>query len=238
MGTFVGHRAMSALSAEKVMPKAPTTLKHGKVPKSMAFVHLVVRSVRPILAADGTHMEYDIEMANTRNGLVWNIRKRFSRFLELQNQIDGLLEAGHCQHCSAVLDLVQDLELPPKKWALRLFSNSVVDDGLAAMRARLFCAYATGLVEIGAEKPHLQCPLIAEGYLQLVLAFLTTPSVYMEMNKIKLASRVKGGAPLMKAPPLVLQRARSGGKKMAMLETILEQECRSSTVVIKDAPSC
>ncbi|OQR93074.1 hypothetical protein ACHHYP_02943 [Achlya hypogyna] len=236
MASFVGHRT-TALVEKPTSPPAKNGLV--KVPKAMAFVHLVVCSVRPALAPDGSFMEYDVEMANTRNGLVWNVRKRFSRFLELHAKLDALLDASHCQHCASVHSAVVNLELPPKKW--HLFGTNVVDAGLAAMRARLFGAYITALLAVGAEKVPHACPLIAAGYLPLVLGFLTSPSVFMELNKIKLTSRSKVVfvPPPPKAPA---PKRRGSGKKFSPLEPILEQDISSSssisTVVILDAPSC
>ncbi|OQS05669.1 hypothetical protein THRCLA_02230 [Thraustotheca clavata] len=183
--------------------------------KSVSFVHLVVRSVLPCVSSDGSYMEYDIEMANTRTGKVWNLKKRYSAFLALQRKLDDLLDASHCTYCSAVADHTADLDFPPKKWSL--FHHSLVEPGIAAMRARMFCAYTSELVKIGTTKRLHACPIVADDFRHAVLSFLTTPDIFIELNKVKLSSRVKSRT------------------KIKTLETIFEHN--NSTLVLLDAAS-
>ncbi|KAH9051787.1 hypothetical protein Ae201684P_004099 [Aphanomyces euteiches] len=49
----------------------------------------------------------------------------------------------------------------------------------------MFASYVSGLIQLGATKMYRQCPLVADGYLHLVMSFLASMSNGGEISKIE-----------------------------------------------------
>ncbi|KAH9087657.1 hypothetical protein LEN26_019881 [Aphanomyces euteiches] len=233
MATFVGHRCILASLNEQSKHarkgESPVCSMASCRPIMSAtkpsFRDIVVRSIEPCVRPNLAFVEYEVEMANQKTGLVWTIHRRFSMFMELQNAIDALFGKTHCVHCTELNDRVQQLELPPKWWGLtRLWGPTEAD---LKLRARMFASYVSGLIQLGATKMYRQCPLVADGYLHLVMSFLASMSNGGEISKIeqKTAPRAppaSESSSVKPVPPKMIRRKSSG--KFKALETIFEQD--------------
>ncbi|KAF0697762.1 Aste57867_11555 [Aphanomyces stellatus] len=231
MATFVGHRSIATLNGVKKLQLvkeinlnqvSPTPKKSVVSPpkQPVSLRDIVVRSVEPCVTPNAAYVEYEVEMANQKSGLVWTIRRRFSKFLELQQGIDALFESTHCAHCSEFIERVQDLELPPKRWALASIWGYAETD--TKLRARMFHVYLNELLQLGASKVYRQCSIVSNAFFELFLTYLIPTSIYLELKKVKLRSPPSIGkvAAEKKAVPL----RRKSSDKFKALETIFEQQ--------------
>ncbi|RHY34301.1 hypothetical protein DYB34_010658 [Aphanomyces astaci] len=222
-------------------PATTTTTPVGTL--LVSFRDIVVRSVEPVGASNAAFVEYEVELANQKSGVVWSVRQRYSKFLEMQDAIGATLEIPHCLQCTELLEQVEELELPPKRWGLGRMWGSSSPEADTKLRARMFFVYLHALIELGSSKLYRQCPIVVKGFMKVVLAFLTPPSTPMELKPLTLQPKrkevvhTKTAATTNKptpppfysnhivSPKAVAGRSRNNGPhKFTALATIFEQE--------------
>ncbi|KAF0691056.1 Aste57867_17668 [Aphanomyces stellatus] len=126
---------------------------------------IVVHQVHPKVAACGDYVEYVCVMENSRSGMTWEVKRRYSLFLDLREDLDELFETPHCHYCKQAVAKMQALVFPPK----RIFHT----DEIILQRVAEFQAYIEAILKIVSNSFFRNCPLVREQANTLIKRFLT-----------------------------------------------------------------
>ncbi|ETV71096.1 hypothetical protein H257_13500 [Aphanomyces astaci] len=175
------------------------------------IVHEVVPQVSPC----GDYVEYVFVMENSRSGTTWDIKRRYSLFHDLRDDLEELFETPHCHYCKKAVEQLQALSFPPK----RLFHS----DETILQRVEEFHAYIQATLKILSNPFYRSCSLVSVQAHSLIKRFLLTGmrrhdvieckqhhamySVPLLLRELQLHANGKRLEPIVEQPSLSLAKA-------------------------------
>ncbi|OQR83176.1 hypothetical protein ACHHYP_15003 [Achlya hypogyna] len=168
---------------------------------------------RVVPANAGDHMEYVCLVENSRGGGVWEIKRRYSVFADLRDNLDDLFDLPHCHYCKDVATKLRAIPFPQKK-----FFHT---DDIIQQRSVQLQAYTEALLKLAANTFHRNCTLVANHAYTLLQRFLTRGQV-RHLNITSKDGR-EGSIPcLLRELQLAMPETKKGHAKRCALEPILE----------------
>ncbi|ETW01692.1 hypothetical protein, variant [Aphanomyces invadans] len=172
----------------------------------------IVHEVVPQVSKCGDYVEYVFVMENSRCGTMWEIKRRYSLFHDLREDLEELFETPHCHYCKKAIESLQSLSFPPKR-----FFHS---DGIIMQRVVDFHAYIQAILKILSSPYCRNCSLVSVNAHSLIKRFL--------LSGMRLRDVMESKHQTPYSIPLILRELQVCGQGKR-LEPIVEQPSLSMT---------
>jgi hypothetical protein len=162
---------LNTLRKESILLPYPSSgprhsLKIEKKTKSSENLNgYLIHYVTTQLAACGDYIHYVLMMENSRTGSTWQIKRRYSLFLDLHKTLEETFEVPHCHYCKDISTKLEAITFPQKK----MFNTNEV----IKQRVIEFQAYVIAVLKMATNPFHRNCSLVSCDVNELLSRFLT-----------------------------------------------------------------